>query len=393
METIFWLCLLFIFYTYIGYPLLIKFLSIRSSIPVNKSLLDRDELPLISVVVTIRNESVNIEKKLTNIITQTYPQEKMEVIVVSDGSDDGSNEIIQKWVEKSANEQPVVRLVHYNKAQGKPYAVNMGVRESSGEIIILADARQSFMEDAICQLVANFNDSSIGCVSGELIFRENHSSEIDYEMGAYWRYEKWVRKTESRIGSVVGVTGSIYAIRKSLFVDMPCEVLLDDVYEPMSIALKGYRVIFDESALAIDVVSNDVSQEWKRKVRTLAGNWQLISLGGGFFSPLKNDIWWKFWSHKIFRLLVPFALLILFTTSILLDGLFYQLAASVQSAFYIMAICANYSASLRQVKLVNLSYFFIVLNSAVVIGFYYWVTGNTHMLWMPVSKKTGLNDE
>lgn len=386
MEMIFWLSLAFVAYTYFGYPLLIKTLSKLIQKPVNKGF-DKEDLPKVSVVIAARNEANNIQNKLLNLSKQTYPFKKLEIIVVSDGSDDNTNDIIQQWVGSDDVNQPAVKLVQYDERQGKPHAVNIGVNEAGGEIVVLADARQTFKDDAVFQLVSNFNDPEVGCVSGELFLKENEESEINQEMGVYWKYEKFIRVTESKIGSVVGVTGSIYAIRKCLYQTMPKDTLLDDVYEPMSVVLQGYRVIFDETAQAVDVVSDNIAQEWKRKVRTLAGNWQLLNLGPRFFLPFSNNVWWKFWSHKVFRLLVPFNLLLLFISGMMQDGVFYLAVTLLQAFIYSIVFVARFSEGMRRNKLVSLGYFFMVLNAAIVVGFYYWVTGKSSKVWAPAYQK------
>jgi len=273
-------------------------------------------------VVAAHNEEQNIENRIKNILSQSYPRKCMEIIIVSDGSTDGTNNIVNQLI--SQHSQPdsqgiiPINLICYSPPRGKPFALNKGVFAATGEIIIFADSRQRFAEDAIQQLVNNFYDERIGCVSGELIFEETVGSSIQAEMGIYWNFEKWLRKLESKTGSVAGATGAIYAIRKKLFSPIPDQTLLDDVLIPLQVIFQGYRVIFESQASAYDTVSKDIAQEKKRKIRTLAGNWQLLFLEPKIFNLTKNKIFMQFFSHKIFRLVVPyFAILLLYCSLVL----------------------------------------------------------------------------
>ncbi len=305
MEITIWLILIFILYTYLGYPLILFFGAKVTTKVIDKNFKYE---PNVSVVIAAYNEEKNIEKRIKNILGQNYPREKLEVIIVSDGSSDQTDLIIKKiQQQKNIN---FLKLCTYPVSQGKAHAINQGVNIATGEIIVFADSRQRFETNAIKHLVANFNDQKIGCVSGELKFEDTPDSSINNEVSIYWNFEKQIRKMESHIGSVPGATGAIYAIRKKLYSAIPAETLLDDVLIPMKICLKGYRTVFDGHAIAYDVASKNVEQEQKRKIRTLAGNWQLFIIAPELMNPFKNPIWINFISHKIFRIFVPYAFLL-----------------------------------------------------------------------------------
>lgn len=284
--------------------------------------------PLVSVVIAARNEEANIERRIKNIMEQDYPQERLELIIVSDGSSDNTAEIVARMFGEREQQVQIgacsVKLFSNEKPEGKPFSINRGALSAKGEIIVFADCRQRFAKNAIQQLVNNFGDKHVGCVSGELVFEETPGSAIQSEMGAYWNFEKWLRKTESKTGSVPGATGAIYAIRKKIFKPIPATALLDDVLIPMNIALQGFRVAFEPEAIAYDSISKDFHSEKKRKTRTLAGNWQLLVLKPALLSPMKNPLWIRFFSHKIFRLLIPFCLISLLVISLLVQD-FYSL--------------------------------------------------------------------
>ncbi|WP_372683955.1 glycosyltransferase, partial [Desulfosarcina sp.] len=202
MKILFLLTTLFIFYTYLGYPILLFFWS-----KVRYRVIDKKyprQLPLISFVIAAKNEADTIERRIVNILNLDYPKEKYEIIIVSDGSTDDTNQIVERYSAKFNR----TRLLAHFPSKGKPYSLNKGVHQARGEIIIFTDSRQWFDKKAAMELVANFSDPGIGCVSGELVFNSAGASSIQKEMGLYWDYEKIIRKLESKIGSVAGATGA-----------------------------------------------------------------------------------------------------------------------------------------------------------------------------------------
>lgn len=377
VETIFWISASFAFYTYVGYPFVLA-LNARLSA---RDMVKGEQLLGVSIVLAACNEERNIARRLENLLGLDYPRNRFDIVVVSDGSTDGTNEIVASFADCN------VRLVSLTERLGKAAALNHGVARAAGEIVVFADARQTFAPDALRQLASNFADPAVGCVSGELMFLDDAESGIQAEMGAYWRYEKAVRKLESASGSVVGATGAIYAIRKSLYRPLPQGTILDDVLTPMNIALQGYRVVFDATATAYDVVSKDIAQEWKRKVRTLAGNWQLLSLAPSLVVPWCCPLWWRFLSHKIFRLLVPFVLPVLLMASMAAEGAVYRAALVGQVFFYVAAFVGLVIPGLRRLRPVNIAYFFMAMNLAVVVGFWRWVSGKCAASWQPAYTK------
>lgn len=377
-EYIFWISIGLIAYTYLGYPFILSLLSAVKRRPVQKSAFE----PHVSVVIAAFNEERTIEWRLQNLIEQDYPREKIEIVVVSDGSTDRTEQIIKEF----SSWQRQVRFFSMRERKGKVEALNLGVAQAKGDIIVFTDARQTFRPEAVRHLVANFSDPEVGCVSGELIFIKNLKSLIQSEMGAYWLYEKWIRKAENRTGSTIGATGAIYAIRKQLYKPLPSGTLLDDVLTPMNIVMQGYRVAFDGSAVAYDVPSKDASQEWTRKVRTLAGNWQITSLAPALLSPWKNPCWWRFISHKLMRLAVPFLLPAVLMSGALLSDPIYRVSTSIQMTVYALVLIGFAVPPLRRFRLINIPYFFILLNLAAVVGFWRWITGQSQTVWIRSDK-------
>lgn len=371
ITLLFWSSLIFVFYAYAGYPLLLwAYSRVKRTEPCKGPV-----QPFVSVVIAAFNEERRIEERLSNIISQDYPAEKIEIIVVSDGSNDSTCAKARLYADRN------VKLLELEVRQGKASAITHGVALAKGEIIVFADARQRFEPDAISQLAANFSDPRIGCVSGELVFYNDDKCRSKTEMGAYWKYEKWIRKNESLSGSVAGATGAIYAIRRKLFSALPAGTILDDVLIPLTIIKQGYRCIFDGAAVAYDSVSDNTAQEYRRKVRTLAGNWQLLSLRPELLMPARNPCWWRFLSHKVARLIVPFALLALLCSGAALTGKLYQAATAMQLLLYGMAFAGMIVPASRKLRLVNLCYFFMAMNTAALAGFWLWLTRRSGTAW------------
>ena len=243
-----------------------------------------------------------------------YPKRKLQIIVSLDGPTDGSEFIVWKYVSQR------VELVHSKQHLGKAVALNRALRRATGEIVVFADVRQTFARNAIRELVANFADESVGAVSGELLLIDESAQEATTDVGLYWRYEKALRSMESEIHSIAGATGAIYAIRRELYQDLPEDTILDDV------------------ALA----------EYGRKVRTLCGNYQLLAQLPQALLPWRNPIFIQFVSHKVGRLLAPWALLALFITNLLMVRGIYAVTFSLQAAWYAFAV-AGYILSRRDI--------------------------------------------
>jgi cellulose synthase/poly-beta-1,6-N-acetylglucosamine synthase-like glycosyltransferase len=334
-EWVFWGAAAVILYVYVGYPLLLAGWTAVASRPVRKAPSDA-ALPPVSIVIAARNEGQRLADRLNNLLALEYPAER-QVIVVSDGSTDDTAAVVRRFA-------PAVELL-LEPPRGKAAALNAGVARARHEIVVFADARQSFAPDALRHLARNFADPSVGAVSGELVLdaettANSGASSVGEGVGLYWRYEKWLRRHESRVGSTLGTTGAIYAMRRECWRPLPVNTLLDDVLAPMRIVLAGRRVVFDEDARAFDRAAADGAAESRRKVRTLAGNYQLAALEPRVLAPLVNPVWVQFLSHKVGRLVVPYALLACFVanTTLVRDSAFYALAFVAQVLFAVLSL-------------------------------------------------------
>ena len=275
LEWFFWVCFALATYTYIFYPILLVLANClvrheRAIGPVQTS---------VSFLLPVHNEAQNLERRLDELSRMIEVSGlRGEIIVISDASTDRTVEIARQFAQRG------VRVIEMAPKQGKAAALNVGAAAASGGLLIFADARQRWADDALLRLVENFADPAIGAVSGDLMLER--SPGVLAGVGLYWRFEKWLRRQESRLGSQVGVTGAISAVRRSLFRTIPPGTLLDDVYWPMYVVLQGYRVVHDERAKAFDRLPEDPRDEFRRKVRTLAGNFQLLTrLPAAPYSP------------------------------------------------------------------------------------------------------------
>jgi len=378
IESLFWLSAAAIIYTYAGYPLVIWLLARFRTSPVRKASIT----PAVSAVVACHNEERNLEGRVQNLLESDYPAELLEVIVVSDGSTDVTGEIAGRLASSSNR----VRSVSYADRRGKAAALNAGVAIAKGSIIVFADARQTFERAAIRELAANFSDPRVGAASGELVL-DGGGASLGEGVGLYWKYEKAIRKNESRLASVIGATGAIYAIRRELWKPLPVGTILDDVFTPMSIALRGHRVVFDERARAHDLASESSNHEFSRKVRTLLGNYQLCQLMPRLLVP-NRALLFQFYSHKLMRLAAPIFLMILLASNAILaarriheaTSVFYQISLAGQLAFYAAVLAGGYLLRHNhRIRLLNFAYVFSMMNAAALVGLIYFVFGKRNV--------------
>ncbi|MBZ0166596.1 MAG: glycosyltransferase family 2 protein, partial [Candidatus Omnitrophica bacterium] len=247
----FWCSLFLVVYCYALYPLALAVVASLSDRRVAK----KECLPGVSVVISVWNEEDVIEAKLRNFLALDYPADKFEILIGSDGSTDRTNEIV-----KSIGDERVT-LIENTERRGKMATLNTLVARARNEVVVFTDARQVFERNAIKELVANFHDPHVGCVSGELMFSQKEGATAR-GINLYWNYEKFMRDRESRIHSMLGATGAIYAIRRELYPTVPEDIVLDDVYVPLKIVAEGYRAIFDGSARAYDEVADSPREEY-----------------------------------------------------------------------------------------------------------------------------------
>lgn len=377
-HVLFWVSVLLVGYTYVGYPALMRaWAALRPRLPSSGGI-----EPRVTLLIVAHNEVTRIQGRLANLLALDYPRDRREILVASDGSTDGTPERARPY------EQGGVRVIPFVARRGKPAVLNELVRQARGEIVVLADARQRFETGALRALVAPFSDPEVGAVSGELVLTENaDGTAVGEGVGFYWRYEKLIRWSESRVDSAVGATGAIYAIRRDLFEPIPEDTILDDVLIPMRIARRGYRVLFEARARAFDRAAATAGEEFGRKVRTIAGNFQLFAREVWLLNPFRNRLWLQTVSHKGLRLLSPLVLIAAFCANLLLaDAAFYRWTLVGQIIFYGAAL-GGYARrdARRKSPLLSVPYVLCLLSWATVVALLRFLAGRQRVTWEKAS--------
>jgi len=352
-----------IFITYIMYPAVVYIISrLCGYCPA----VNTDWKPTVSVILAARNEAGRIAERIRNIFDCDYPGDNIELVLADDCSDDDTPQVAGTMKCGS------IKILTLEEHRGKPAALNAACGEATGEIFVFADARQKFARDTITHLVGNLADEKIAVVSGSLV------APPEKGVGLYWKMEKFIRFHEGRALSTIGATGAVYAIRGADFNTIAEETILDDIAIPLK-ALGGRRSIFDPLALAYDVAI-DPKKEWRRKVRTLAGNYQLFFRPRKMGNPFQPRTIIQFLLHKILRLLVPLWMVILFVSCVFLPELLPLLYAQI--AFYLLAVMGGIASGL-DIKMgpLGIPFEFVLLNSAAVGAFFNSLCGHSSVRW------------
>ncbi len=379
MEITFWVCLGLVAYIYVGYFAGVRLLASILNRNVNKA----DIEPSITVVISAFNEEREIESTVVNKLSQDYPSDRLEVIVVSDGSTDRTDEIVRSLVDSSKGR---LKFFRQEPRQGKTQALNMAVGHTSAEIAVFADANSIYAPGAIRSLVRNFADPSIGYVTGQMVYANSAESGISAGSGSYMSYENELRKLETRLGSIVGVDGGIDAIRRQLYVPMHQDQLPDFVL-PLSVIEQGSRVVYEPNAVVYESALSNAVGEFKMRVRvSLRAMWALYDkrqLLNPFRYPLFS---WQLVSHKVLRYGAFLPLAGLLVSNILAMGqdAFYTWFLIVQVVAYAVAMAGHFLQRSSGITAKLLApYYFVILNVACVLAFWKFLTGQKIILWKP----------
>jgi cellulose synthase/poly-beta-1,6-N-acetylglucosamine synthase-like glycosyltransferase len=365
-EIFFWASVMLAVYVYAGYPLLLAGLCALARRPVAR----QPCTPSVSLLICAHNEEAVIREKIQNSLALDYPEDRIEIVIASDGSADRTVEIARQW------EGGRVRLLAYPENRGKIATMNDSVTELKGEIVVFSDATAMLEPDAIREIVTNFHDPKIGAVSGVYQVRRAEQSAMGGSESLYWRYETALRLQESALDSVLGGHGQLYAIRKSLYPFPHPGTINDDYVVPVRIVSLGYRAVCEPKAVCWEEAAEMAG--FGRRVRIMAGNvGQLRELPRLLARPLPLFF---FFSHKLGRLLVPFAMLIaLAASAVLWAQPVYRLAFLAQLILYLLA--ASGALIPLRPKLLRLPYYFTMINVATFLGIYHALSGGRRMAW------------
>ena len=361
------------FHTYLGYPLLLWIVWRRKP-----HVVDVNYRPSVTLLVAAYNEITVIEAKIHNSLALNYPEELIEYIFASDGSDDGTTELIQRF------ERNRFKSVAIGTRGGKARALRMSMPSVTGDIVILSDANTMIASDAVQKLVRHFKDPTVGAVSGDVRIEKAIGGFGESE-GMYYQIERFIQRHESETESIIGVDGALYAIRKDLFHLPDDNVILDDFVVSMNVVNSGNRVLYDPEALATENATPTISQEMRRKSRVVAGGYQALFRYSVF--PIISRTWilFCFISHKLLRWTLPVLLLLAFIMNpiiVISNGWYgYKVLQFFQMIFYTLAITGWFKARDWKASLYSVPFYFTMVNIAGIWGFFRFITGSQKVTW------------
>lgn len=376
IETFFFLSVVLVFYIYAGYPLLAAGLAACLHQTVKKKTFE----PPVTILISAYNEAEGIATTIENKLGLEYPQNKLEIIVISDGSTDRTDAIVQSFAAHG------VRLLRQEPRAGKTSALNMAVPLAKGDIIIFSDANSLYAPDTLRKLLANFADEKVGYVTGKMIYANPDGTPIGEGCSAYMKYENALRSIETRLGSVVGVDGGIDAVRATLYRPMNADQLPDFV-QPLKVVEQGYRVVYEPEAVLWEPTLKDTEDEYRMRVRvSLRAFWALFDMRQLLW-PGGNPLFaWQLWSHKVLRYLCFWFLLVAYVTNWLLlgNGEGYTVMLVLQHAGYVGALAAPRTKRAGVWgKLLTFSRYFVLLNLAAAHAFAKFLLGKKQVVWTP----------
>ncbi len=375
-ETVFLTAAFLLFYVYAGYPLLLALVGMF----VRKKRPEQGYYPQLSVLIAAYNEEAAIAEKIKQTLALEYPKDKLEVLVLSDCSKDKTDEIVKSYPDSR------VRLVRMAERRGKTSAQNFGIREAQGEVVVFSDATAIYHPKALAYLATNYQDPKVGAVSGRYkYFDPEDQSPTGMGSSAFWNYENLIKMMQSKIHTITGCCGCIYSVRKAAYTDLPDDII-SDLVQPLQVIRKGYKVLFEDRALAYEETTKTTKEEFSMRVRVVTRAMRGLLSVSDVLKP------WKFawpafqlWSHKILRWMVPLFLITIFVSNLfLLDSQFFRTLMVAQLAFYAAAILNVVLPLHRAWKPLGIPLFFCTLNAAALFSMIELGRGKKYVTWQTV---------
>jgi cellulose synthase/poly-beta-1,6-N-acetylglucosamine synthase-like glycosyltransferase len=387
MTILFWILLFILFYTFVGYSLvLFILLKLKKLLFPNRFLkTDRTYEPDVCLFVTAFNEKDYVRQKVENSFSLDYPKEKIQYVWVTDGSDDGTPDLLKKYDN--------LEVYHLNERRGKMHAMNRGVKFVKAPIIIFSDTNTILGNQSIREIVAQFSNKKTGCVAGEKrIVEKEADAAAGAGEGMYWKFESWIKNMDAELNSAVGAVGELFAIRTELFEDVETDTLLDDFIISLRIAQRGYHIAYTPNAYAEETASLNVKEELKRKIRIAAGGVQTIFRLKSLFNPFKYGLLsWQYFSHKVLRwTLAPISLVLLFFVNLFIvyqqnswfEFQFYTLFLYLQIFSYLLAAVGWFFENRKlRFKILFVPYYFVTINYASIRGIFRYFKGQQSVNW------------
>jgi len=383
MEILFWILLGLIIYTYVGYGIIIAIIVKIFKLD-NKDNSELKSFPPVTLFVAAYNEKDFVDIKVKNSFELDYPKDKLTHLWITDGSDDGTQDLLRKYTD--------LKVYHEDKRSGKTAAIHRGLQFVDTSIIIFCDGNTILSSNTIKAIVKAFEDPKIGCVAGEKrILQKDLDTASGSGEGAYWKYESILKKLDSNLYSAVGGVGELFAVRKELFEEIEKDTILDDLLITLKIAMKGYKIKYVPEAIASETPSDNVKEELKRKIRIAAGAYQSITRLSPILNPFKHGILsFQFWSRKISRwILVPFSMIVILFVNLYLayNNQFeltniYTIFLILQIIFYLFVIMGRLLTNTNiRLKFLFLPYYLFIMNYAAIMGGIRYFKGNQSVNW------------
>lgn len=375
--TIFGACTAAIAYVYVGYPLLVYVVSRLRPRPVAKSAFES----FVTILITAYNEEKDIAAKLQNTLQIDYPKEKLEILVVSDCSNDRTDKIVVSFAERG------VKLYRQPERQGKTMAQNAAVELAGGEIILFSDATTMYQPDVLKQMLPSFADETVGCVAGKLVYVDDSSSNVGKGAKSYWSYETFLKETESRACSLIGASGCLYAVRKAVYQPMYAEACSDfliatKIYE------QGLRTIYEPKAVCTEETNRHADKEMRMRVRVISQTFTDLWRNRRMMNPFRSGFFAiELISHKLLRYAVPIFLFLIFLSSLALtfSSEIFAVIFALQIVFYAIALFGwLLERNGKKVGILAIPLYFVLANLASLIGFYKFLRGERYARWEPI---------
>ena len=383
-QIIFWFSAAALFYVYIGYPLLVYLLSVLRPLTIKKA----DFEPSVTVLVTAYNEELDIRAKLENTLQIDYPKEKLEILVASDCSNDKTDEIVKEFAGRG------VKLYRQTERLGKTSAQNAAVEKAKGEIILFSDATTMYEKNVLREMLPNFADQTIGCVAGKLIYVDDSSSNIGKGAKSYWNYETFIKTSESRACSLIGASGCLYAVRKSVYQPMYAEACSDFLICTI-IYKQGFRSVFEPNAVCTEETNRQTDKEISMRVRVISQTFTDLWRNREMLNPLKNGFFAvELVSHKLLRYAVPIFLISILLSSAILSiySGFFAALTLVQILFYLTALIGwILERNGRKMGALAIPFYFVLTNFASLVAFYKFLRGERYARWEPIRERKSEN--
>lgn len=376
-QAVFWTCVTLLTYVYVGYPLLVFFASRLFPRQVGSAEIQ----PKVTVLITAFNEEAAIRQKLENTLAIDYPAEKLEILVASDGSTDGTDEIVREFATRG------VRLFRQEGRVGKTTTQNNAVQQATGEIVLFSDATTVYGKDVLSHVLPPFADETVGCVAGRLVYIDNESTNVGKGAQNYWSYETFLKNAESRACSLIGASGCLYAVRRAAYEPMYAEACSDFLICTI-LYRKNLRSVFAPDAVCYEYTNRNAADELRMRVRVISQTFTDLWRNRDMLNPFRSGFYSvELVSHKLLRYAIPLVLAMLFIANILLAAAspFYLAALVMQVSFYVLSFTGwLVERSGRSSGFLAMPLYFTLANFASAIGFYKFLRGERYARWEPI---------